>query len=101
MKILVNQGKKKIAIQKSGWAKAPRSPPLPHPLRGPCYENGRLFHVKDIAITYVLRNRLGATCASSGKIFGGGTTSTQEKWAVVTLPLKSFPELAQVGLLTG
>ena len=44
------------------------------------YGNGKLFHIKDITITYVLRNRLGATCASSGKIFGGGTTSTWEEW---------------------
>ena len=67
------------------------------------YGNGKLFHIKDITITYVLRNRLGATCASSGKIFGGGTTSTWENGprTVAALPLKSLPELSRVGLLMG
>ena len=62
-------------------------------VHGPCYENGRLFHVKHIAITYLLRNRLGATCASLGKMFGGGTTSTQEKWAKnsSSSSVKKFP----------
>ena len=71
----------------------PPHPSQPHPLHGPCYENGRLFHVKHIAITYLLRNRLGATCASLGKMFGGGTASTQEKWAKdsSSSSVKKFP----------